>query len=479
MPQLANVARKAVNDQPHFQGEEPVKRKPGRPKSTEPKAPKAAKRPVGRPPKNPNAQPGPPLERQPRGSKRVLEEEDDEEEDDEDEPERDEPERDEPDDEEEGTATYEPVRKPRVRSTEPITQQTFNSPELLKQWLETVVTSEKTLKAYMSTYTSKIVFFKNELEPGMTPYQFFRNRLGDLLDSIKQLRLMLNTKKQAASNIVWFFDNVPLFYEDNDFIKSKEVQDFRVYNSIMKIKSSDITELNKGELYFPMTYEVKQRILEKYPENNREKTYALIMMEFPVRNDLVLQYTDIEDKEGPNNYLFIPANDLEPCQIKLNDFKTKGFKERYIVNYKVSDELNDVIRHYVNKTRKGRLNEYVFFSDKKMMAQMNKDIIQTIGFDRLDGGANFWRRLAVSNMQYEIDNGRKTLEDKVKLAQLMQHTVEAADKSYLCPISDGSYQGKRSRTIICNEIQRCLQKDPEVIKDILGITDGEHKEADD
>jgi hypothetical protein len=57
----------------------------------------------------------------------------------------------------------------------------------------------------------------------------------------------------------------------------------------------------------------------------------------------------------------------------------------------------------------------------------------------------------------------------------MQHTTEAADKSYLCPISDGTYHGKRSRTIICNEIQRCLAKDPELIKDILGITDGEHK----
>jgi hypothetical protein len=425
MPQTANVPRDSsrVASQPHLQGGgEPPKAKRGRPKASEPRPPKPVvpKRKVGRPPKDPNAPPKPRQQRKPRGSKRRNDEDDDDEEEEEEEEEEDdeEPDSDREDEEPEpGTATYEPVRKPRKISTEPFTQATFNSVERLQIWLNTVVSSENTMKAYLSTYTSKILVFKQEIAPEMTPYNFFRNRLGDMLEGLKELHLMLNTKKSAASNIVWFIDNLPIFYEDDEFMKSKAVQDFRVYNSVMKIKSSDQTKLNKGELFFPLTSEVKQRIMDTFVENNREKTFSLIMLEMPVRNDLVLQYTDIEDKTGPKNYLYIPANDLEPCQIKLNDFKTKGFKERYITTYSVSDQLNDVIRHYANKHRRGGLNEYVFFSDKKMMAKLNKDIIQAIGYDRLDDGANFWRRLAVSNMQYEIDNGRKTLEDKVKLGK--------------------------------------------------------------
>ena len=78
-------------------------------------------------------------------------------------------------------------------------------------------------------------------------------------------------------------------------------------------------------------------------------------------------------------------------------------------------------------------------------------------------------------MWYEVEQGRKTLEDKIILARRMQHSVEAAEKNYRFNINDGSYLGKRGQTVLCNRIQHCIAENAEVISDVLGRAEGPHE----
>jgi hypothetical protein len=195
-----------------------------------------------------------------------------------------------------------------------------------------------------------------------------------------------------------------------------------------------------------------------------------------VRNDLNLFYSDRPNQGGQKNWLYIPRDETERCEIKLNSFKTQNFSERYVTNYVVSEDLDTWIRQYASTHRKGKSNEAVFLEKKESMADLSKNAVETLGYGHLDSGHNFWRRLATSNTWYQVERGTKTLEDKVALAALMQHSVEAAEKNYRCEIDDGTYAGgKRRNTVLCNQIQACITKEKDFFVDVLGLADGEHE----
>lgn len=375
-------------------------------------------------------------------------------------------------------------RKSTRQSQEGVTQNDFNGNQKFRAWLETLMPGLKpnSVSTYSSQYNSKLEKWKLEKAPRKTMYEFFTQDLDWILEKVRNMDQALNTKKGVAAFLLWTIDNFPPFKEDERFINSDEVVDVRVYFSTMKQESVMESKLRGKMLYYPLTSAVLERIEERL--QGMERIYGKVMIDCPVRNDLILKYTDIEypptetnaEKGKEINWLYIPNDETKPCVVVLRTFKTANQAERYITRIPLSQDTSRELQ-YQFKTKFQKIGDFVFHSNKNAMSALNKSVVISLGYDYLDGGHNFFRRLAASNMAYEVENGRKTKEDQNRLALMMQHSGNAAENSYIHQIDDGTINFAKRQKMMCQQIQQCVADHADVFKEILNV-DEETKATD-
>lgn len=368
-------------------------------------------------------------------------------------------------------ATYNELRKPaRISPRDALLSAAdFNDASRLKEWYESLKLSEGTVKTTMSQW-NRFLEFNQTYDKKMKPLDFIKNHLPYCIDRIKEHpSYSTGSKKALTAMLIHLIDHFPLTRNDKTFIESDDVRELRVYNNLLKFKSSELAENRGASLYYPLNSKVKEQIELLTEEELR--VYAMTMMELPLRNDLVLVIVNREEemKNPNNNYVLIPRDETKPVQIKLNVFKTSNFADRYSTLHNCSEPLSAAIRVFRDRkfdgTQAGK--KYLFRDNKQAMGSINKLVIERLGYTYLDGGKSFWRRLAVSNMFYEIDQGRKTIEDAIVLAQSMQHSLEAAKNSYRHGINDGSYQTERGRKIMCKRVQQCIVESASLVATVV------------
>lgn len=377
-------------------------------------------------------------------------------------------------------------RKATRKSQEGVTQNDFNGSQKFRAWLETLMPGlkENSVSTYSSQYKSKLENWKLEKAPEKTMYEFFTQDLDWILEKLRNMDNAINTKKGVAAFLLWTIDNFPPFKEDERFINSDDVVAVRVYFSTMKQESVMESKLRGKMLYYPLTSAVLKRIELRL--QGMERVYAKVMIDCPVRNDLILKYTDIEypktettaEKGKEVNWLYIPNDETKPCVVVLRTFKTANQAERYITRIPLSQDTSRELQ-YQFKSKFQKIGDFVFHSNKNAMSALSKSCVTSLGYDWLDGGSNFWRRVAASNMAYEVENGRKTKEDQNRLALMMQHSSNAAENSYIHQIDDGTMNNFAKRQkMMCQQIQQCVADHADVFKEILNV-DGDADDEDD
>lgn len=344
--------------------------------------------------------------------------------------------------------------------------------------------AESTIKTYRSKYNVVLDKLHTDMGSRKTMFRFFKEDFDDILTFIRNSPKSLNTKKSEIAFVIWCLDQFPLFRQDIEFMTTKPVIQARAYLMYTKHESTELSKARGREIAFPLTSKVLERIdTPEMLDSAMHQVFAKIMIDAPVRNDLAsLRYTNIKNPPGGNkgNWLYVPNDIAEPCVLMLNEFKTQTFIDRYLVNIELSQSTSQAIRHHIHN-RKLKPGNVVFYNSEAGMTQMNNSIIRDLGYQHLDKGHNFWRRLAASNMNYEIQNGRKTEEDRAILAMKMQHSLDAAFNSYIHRIDDNSPNNyiKRQQQI-CKQFQQCVGKHPDEFRALLNIDgDADDENEDD
>lgn len=366
-----------------------------------------------------------------------------------------------------------------------LTAADFNSKHRIRAWYESLGPQKlatSTVNSYASQY-NKLDEWRKELAQNKTNLQFLKENLGDIVNRIVNLDSSMNTKKGIFAWLLHLIDHFPLTRNDLALLKSDAMADIRLKNNVYKIKSTELS-LQRGEdLAYPLESEVRSRLAKLTPE---EKLFAMIMLEYPARNDLNVYLTDSDPTRlsKQKNYMYVPHDETKPVELKINDFKTKGFIEKYVTDPKLSQPVSDFARNFIhlNNIEVGRP---VFLATKEAMSALSKKVVEKLGYSHIDGGRQFFRRLAASNMRYEVLHNRKTLEDEVKLQMLMMHGADATNKSYVHLINDGSdLSSQKQKKVLCNKIKSCLSENLEFVDDLVkrakeGGGDDDENEDDD
>lgn len=270
-------------------------------------------------------------------------------------------------------------------------ESTLNSEHTVRMWYEsmTPALAKSTVTSYLTQFR-KLVGWKQELAPSKTMLKFIKENLPAIYLKIKNMVLMLNTKKSMVGWFVHFIDHVPLLRDDAAFMQLEAVKDVRIYFTTLKIKSSQMTVDRNNDLYFPLESEVRDRIQTRL--DLKERAFALIMLEYPARNDLNVLLTDVDPARMPKtkNWLYLPTDETTDfAQLQINDFKTKNFAHKYITNPTMTEATDMVIRQYVNKADI-QPGKPVFFATKEAMSDFSKRIVEALGYGYIS--ENFWRR---------------------------------------------------------------------------------------
>ena len=349
-----------------------------------------------------------------------------------------------------------------------ITSGDFNSRHRIKAWYESLGTQKlapATVNSYVSQY-NKLDKWRKEIAPNKTNLQFLKENLGDIVNRIVNMDASMNTKKGVFAWLLHLIDHFPLTRNDLTLLKSDAMADIRLKNNVYKIKSTELA-LQRGEdLAYPLESEVRSRLGRLNPE---QKLFCLIMLEYPARNDLNVYLTDADPARlsKKKNYMYVPHDETKPVELKINDFKTKGFVEKYITDPKLSQPVSDFARNFIHLNNI-EVGQPVFFATKEAMTALSKKVVEKLGYSHIDGGRQFFRRLAASNMRYEVLHNRKTQEDEVKLMMIMMHGADATNKSYVHLINDGSdMSSQKQKKVLCNRIKACLSDNLEFVDDLV------------
>lgn len=298
-------------------------------------------------------------------------------------------------DEEAFGATYNEMRKPaRVAPDEDkLTAADFNDSSKLQEWYSRLGLAVGTVKTSMSNWNRILEWnanYNDTFKKNLKPLEFIKTKIEYIMDRIKNHNTWkTGTKKGLTGFLIQLIDLYPLLRKDQHFIESEDVRQLRVYNNLLKFKSSELAEARGSSLFYPLNKEVDERIQAVLPEEEL-RVFAMTMRELPLRNDLVLVAVHREEdmKDPKQNYVLIPRDETKPVQIKINVFKTSNFADRYTTLHNCTETLSTAIRAFHDRKFEGAKfgRKFLFRDNKNGMASINKLVIERLGYTYLDGG---------------------------------------------------------------------------------------------
>jgi hypothetical protein len=170
---------------------------------------------------------------------------------------------------------------------------------------------------------------------------------------------------------------------------------------------------------------------DNYGLESKEYLLFRLYREIPVRDNMQMLLTARKgEKPEKDNLLYVPRTALDGNAIfKLlgDNFKTG---KRYGTNdYNISHETTEMIKTYMKKNEIN-YGEYLF--GNKKLTKVISDVNTKLGFST---GINLIRHSIVST----VYANNPTNAEKVKLARLMTHSADTAEKSYVRPLLPNPY----------------------------------------
>ena len=196
-------------------------------------------------------------------------------------------------------------------------------------------------------------------------------------------------------------------------------------NSMKKDKLIDVNEA------VPSWDHYIRLIEDNYGLESKEYLLFRIYREIPVRDNMQMLLTARKgEKPEHDNLFYVPRTALDGNAIfKLLAEHYKTGKRYGTNDYNISHETTELIKAYMEK-HNIQYGEYLF--GNKKLTKLISDVNNKLGFST---GINLIRHSIVST----VYANNPTNAEKVKLARLMLHSTETAEKSYVRPLLPNPY----------------------------------------
>jgi hypothetical protein len=259
----------------------------------------------------------------------------------------------------------------------------------LREKLSELNLKPNTLKTYLSSLQRLETIFPDMTVKNAKP----------MISAIDKSDYSTATKRVLMQTLLFMITKFDLS------VPSGSVEDFKHYLNVLKLKGNDELQIKMDESVLPWA-DYLSKVRAEYGTNSKQFLIASLYKELTLRDDFQLKVVSTLPKTLEGNYIVIRPTF---CTVVITTYKTS---DTYgLIKHRLSKPLSKMIRDYVQS--RGDI-DYLFGNAKlsPFITQFNK----TIG---VDGGVNLYRHMAVA----ELMKGEPSPEERVRLAELMRHSV--------------------------------------------------------
>jgi hypothetical protein len=264
----------------------------------------------------------------------------------------------------------------------------------LKEKLEALDLKQNTKKTYLASLHRLETLFPDMTVKSAKP----------MIDAIDKSDYSTSTKRVMMQTLLYMITKFQLKVPEGS------VEAFKTYLNVLKLKGNDELEVKMKETVLPWS-EYLAKVKSEYGSNSKEYLLASLYKELTLRDDFQLRIVKVLPKTLEGNYIVV-----KPTfgTVVITSYKTS---DSYgVIKHRLSKPLSKMIRDYIDS--RGDI-QFLFGSEKlsPFITQMNKRI-------NINGGVNLYRHMSVA----ELMAGEPSPEERVKLAELMRHSVFTQQK---------------------------------------------------